>query len=962
MKKRRYSLTIHITSLFLALTSIAAVILVFTSYQHSQGLLNKSAEELSNENSAKLEITFESATAPIFTSLDFIANGDSLNRGMALHQNRGLIASLVTTFEKNPEMVGMYYASQEGDMNVIRLFKDAADAERFGAPSHAKVMVHEMGVDGKNNLYFLDASLEILAERLKQDNQFDPRVRPWFKNARQDGAIQLTEPYFFYELKTTGVTLSRQSANGEFVIGADFTLDSLSRKLHSMAFSDQTKLILFDRKFNVLAHHNLGAVFPEQTGRYEEVHDTIRDTVFDQVLNRFSDTVVYKTVESQGIDWSVTLVPVMLNEDIKLRLAEATPHDDLLDSLLSMRDKQVQVAIMMLIMSLCIIWFVSQKISTPLKTLITLTSNITRFEFQKTRYPSSIIKEVSNLTASIQLMEHTLHDMLTLLRDTASNRDFALLSKTLCKQSYQLTKAESVVLFTSKSNSEDDFELATSTSIIPFKLEINAFIHEIDGLKAKLEQGQIVHLQRHQAALQGIANRLYTSDVYLFPIHNKNKKLVGLLLLGYERRITAEQSDKHAFLKELLSFAEIAKENITQIEQQKEMLNGFISLIASAIDTKSPYTGSHCQRIPELANVLTQVAHNDGRYFPEFKMEDDQWEALHLAAWLHDCGKVTTPEYVVDKATKLETIYDRIHEIRMRFELLKSDAKTEYWQSIANGAEIAEAQAQLERTHRELDDDFEFVAQCNLGSEFMTDDAVARLERIADKEWTRTLDDQLGISWIEKDRAGPKTPLPAKEKLLADKQVHKVSWGEGVNPKQHWSKDFVLEPGELKFNQGELYNLSIKRGTLNDDERFLINDHVIQTINMLNRLPYPDHLKQVPEIAGGHHERMDGKGYPLGLKGEELSIPARVMAIADVFEALTSSDRPYKKGKTLDESIKIMTSMATSGHIDPQLYLLFLEHEVDQYYANHYLPASQHSEFDRKGHIQKVKAYLSELA
>lgn len=502
----------------------------------------------------------------------------------------------------------------------------------------------------------------------------------------------------------------------------------------------------------------------------------------------------------------------------------------------------------------------------------------------------------------------------------------------------------------------------SNSSIIPFKLEINAFIHAIDGLKAKLEQGQIVHLQRHQAALQGIANRLYTSDVYLFPIHNKNKKLVGLLLLGYERRITAEQSDKHAFLKELLSFAEIAKENITQIEQQKEMLNGFISLIASAIDTKSPYTGSHCQRIPELANVLTQVPHDDGRYFPEFKMEDNQWEALHLAAWLHDCGKVTTPEYVVDKATKLETIYDRIHEIRMRFELLKSDAKTEYWQSIANGAEIAEAQAQLERTHRELDDDFEFVAQCNLGSEFMTDDAVARLERIADKEWTRTLDDQLGISWIEKDRAGPKTPLPAKEKLLADKQVHKVSWGEGVNPKQHWSKDFVLEPGELKFNQGELYNLSIKRGTLNDDERFLINDHVIQTINMLNRLPYPDHLKQVPEIAGGHHERMDGKGYPLGLKGEELSIPARVMAIADVFEALTSSDRPYKKGKTLDESIKIMTSMATSGHIDPQLYLLFLEHEVDQYYANHYLPASQHSEFDRKGHIQKVKAYLSELA
>ncbi|MDN2483448.1 HD domain-containing phosphohydrolase [Vibrio agarivorans] len=962
MTKRRYSLTIHITSLFLVLTSIAAMILVITSYQHSQGLLNKSAEELSSENSAKLEITFESATAPIFTSLDFVANGDSLNRGVPLHQNRGLIASLVTTFEKNTELVGMYYASKDGEMNVIRLFTSESDTQKFGAPSDAKIMIHEMDVKGKNNLYFLSPELDILSQNIKNDNEFDPRSRPWYRNTRLDGAIQLTEPYFFYELKTTGVTLSRRSTDGNFVIGADFTLDSLSGKLHSMAFSEHTKLILFDRKFNLLAHHNIDTQLATQSGSYNEIKAAVKTTVFDAVFNRFSDNVVYKTVNYEGVDWSVTIVPVMLNNDIKLRLAEATPHDDLLDSLLSMRDKQVQVAFIMLIMSLGIIWFVSNKISTPLKTLITLTSNITRFEFKKTRYPSSIIKEVSNLTHSIQLMEHTLHDMLKLLRETASNRDFALLSKTICKQSYQLTKAESIVLFTTRSNTEDNFDLATNMSIIPFKLEINKFIDDIEWLREKLEHGETVHLQRNQAELQVVANELYTSDNYLFPIRNKNNKLVGLLFLGYEREITPEQSDKHEFLKELLSFAEIAKENITQIEQQKEMLNGFISLIASAIDTKSPYTGSHCQRIPELTTVLTQVAHQDTRYFPEFEMIDSQWEALHLAAWLHDCGKVTTPEYIVDKATKLETIYDRIHEVRMRFELLKSEATTEYWQSIANGSDASMAKNTLIQKHQQLDDDFYFVAQCNLGSEFMSDEAVKRLQRIADQEWTRTLDDQAGISWIEKERAGPKISLPVKEKLIADKQVHRVGWGDGVDPKQHWSKEFALEPGELKFNQGELYNLSVRRGTLNDDERFLINDHVIQTINMLNRLPYPDHLKDVPEIAGGHHERMDGKGYPLGLNGDELSVPARVMAIADVFEALTSSDRPYKKGKTLDEAIGIMTSMATSGHIDPKLYLLFLENEVDQQYANDYLTEDQKCHFDRKGHIQKVKEYIKEQA
>lgn len=343
---------------------------------------------------------------------------------------------------------------------------------------------------------------------------------------------------------------------------------------------------------------------------------------------------------------------------------------------------------------------------------------------------------------------------------------------------------------------------------------------------------------------------------------------------------------------------------------------------------------------------------------PIFQWAKDQWEALNLAAWLHDCGKVTTPEYVVDKATKLETIYDRIHEVRMRFELLKVQAKVDCLQSILDGEEKEKAEQILAQRHQQLDDDFYFVAECNLGGESMTDEAIERLEQIAQIEWVRTLDDQAGTSWIERERAGEPMPLPIKEKLLADKPVHEVGWGVGVNPKDQWAQAFILDPGELKYNRGELFNLSIRRGTLNDEERFIINDHIIQTITMLNRLPYPEHLQQVPEIAGGHHERMDGKGYPLGLTGEQLSVPARVMAIADVFEALTSSDRPYKKGKTLDESINIMTSMATSGHIDPKLYLLFLEHQIDQEYASAYLHPSQISEFDREAHIQKVKAYI----
>lgn len=168
----------------------------------------------------------------------------------------------------------------------------------------------------------------------------------------------------------------------------------------------------------------------------------------------------------------------------------------------------------------------------------------------------------------------------------------------------------------------------------------------------------------------------------------------------------------------------------------------------------------------------------------------------------------------------------------------------------------------------------------------------------------------------------------------------------------------MLKPSDLKYNRGELYNLSIERGTLNSEERFIINDHIIQTIMMLKRLPYPEHLKNVPEIAGGHHERIDGRGYPKGLYEEELSLPARVMAIADVFEALTSSDRPYKKAKTLSESIEIMTDMATSGHIDPKLYLIFLEQSIDQEYAQRFLDNSQITAIDREDHMRRVKTFI----
>ena len=333
---------------------------------------------------------------------------------------------------------------------------------------------------------------------------------------------------------------------------------------------------------------------------------------------------------------------------------------------------------------------------------------------------------------------------------------------------------------------------------------------------------------------------------------------------------------------------------------------------------------------------------------------NEAWESIHLASWLHDCGKVTTPEYVVDKATKLETISDRIHELRTRFEVLKRDAEIRFWEKVAAGGDRSALRADLEQEWQGLDDDFAFIAGCNLGDDPMTPERVERLEEIAGRTWKRTLDDRLGISWEEEERKSkmPKPELPVEEPLIADRPDHLIERKkrERIRPDNRWG--FKLDVPEHLYNRGELYNLKVARGTLNDEERFKINDHIVQTIVMLSKLPYPKHLRKTPEIAGGHHEMMNGKGYPKRLTGDEMSTTAKMMAIADIFEAITASDRPYKKAKKLSDTIRIMNFMKKDGHLDADLFTLFLRSGVYLEYGRKYLHSDQVDEVD-------IDAYLS---
>jgi HD-GYP domain-containing protein (c-di-GMP phosphodiesterase class II) len=390
----------------------------------------------------------------------------------------------------------------------------------------------------------------------------------------------------------------------------------------------------------------------------------------------------------------------------------------------------------------------------------------------------------------------------------------------------------------------------------------------------------------------------YRSKSFLtVPMTNYEGDVLGVLQLinARENKIVVPFGrNRQTLIEALASQAAVANDNQMLIAAQRELLESFIKLIATAIDAKSPYTGGHCQRVPVLTEMLAEaaIAATDGP-FSDFHLNEEELYELSIAAWLHDCGKVTTPEYVVDKSTKLETIYDRIETVKTRFEVVKRDAELDYLRALqAADADAGALKSAWEARIAELEDHLTFIETANIGGEFMSDEHIARVGEIA---------------------------------------------------AIRWSNNGVDEP---LFSEEEVYNLSIQRGTLTGEEREVINNHIVMTVEMLEQLPFPKHLTKVPEYAGGHHEKLDGTGYPKGLKSDEMSLPAKMMAIADIFEALTASDRPYKKAKTLSESLRIMGFMVKDSHIDGDLFRLFLEQGLPKKYAEEHLLPDQLDDYD----------------
>ncbi|MFC3939097.1 HAMP domain-containing protein [Pseudomonas gingeri NCPPB 3146 = LMG 5327] len=970
--RRRFPLHIHISILFTCLLLLTGALLGVFNYQQTTRIILSSSDKLFGRIQDDVQLDLQNTYQPIRHLLSLLAI-DSRNQASDLQQRLALLKPFTQALNDNPDLASLYLGYTSGDFFMVRPLRDPLLRAYVKAPDTAAFQVWSIErntADGslQSQSLFYDANLALISRQENPEEIYDPRTRSWFDSALEGEGQITTEPYVFFSTHNVGTTLARRSAS-TVVVAADLTLAELSATLGKHKVTPDTEIVLFDDQDNAVAYPDYNRLTHQGGSQLAKVAD------LSPVLQRFMDPATRPGNHFSTLDrrWIVARSNLSEGGPSGLHLALLVPEDQLLEDAYRIRWQGALLTLATLLLCLPLGWLTSRLLVKPLRALVREADAIRSFDFNYPATPNSPVLEVDQLTVSMTRMKGTLASFFEISASLSAETRFEQLLQRVLNETMKIGQARAGLLYLL--NAENQRLEPQGLIIDGEQHDPRHFAIRSDAVADTRREAWLSRLDNHdstvatlgfeQAAdLQKVMLALEAPSVHLIGVrlHNRHGETVGVLALllpdsGTEADLENLKPDRIAFISAVSGAAAACIESQHLQVRQKQLLDAFIQLLAGAIDAKSPYTGGHCQRVPVLTLMLAEAAAaSEQAPFKDYQPSPDEWEALHVASWLHDCGKVTTPEYVVDKATKLETLYDRIHEIRTRFEVLKRDAWIDYWQARANGGDEQALATTRDASLSSLDADFAFVARCNLGGEAMAEADLERLRGIARRTWTRTLDDRLGVSWEENRRQenSPAAPLPAIEQLLADKPEHlfERSAAEQMPADNPWG--FQLDVPAHKFNRGELYNLSIPRGTLTREERYIVNHHMVQTIMMLSHLPFPRHLSTVAEIAGGHHEKMDGSGYPKRLRREQMSLPARMMAIADIFEALTAADRPYKKAKPLSEALGIMAGMCRDAHIDPELFELFMREEIYLQYANRYLQPQQIDEIDVPGLLAKA--------
>jgi HD-GYP domain-containing protein (c-di-GMP phosphodiesterase class II)/HAMP domain-containing protein len=986
----RYPLHITLATIFIAALVIFGVAVITYGYIQGRRIELLGAEDqmerIGRQLSGEIAGLYQPAQGLVdITSKSAIWAGDTLGERLAA------LPPVVEALKLNSSISSFYVGAEDGDFFLIRTLDRRRQAgETLEAPPGAAWAVQSIergsSADAEEVLLFYDNELRLLERRPAQETSFDPRERGWYREGMKSEAQISTGFYIFFTTGEVGLTFARRLAGGAGVVGADITLEELETGLARERMTPSSRLAITDRSGRVVAlsEADLAAALPidSATGiiempRLSELDDRPLQALAGR-LEEGAETDRFE-LEVDGESWlaSVTTLPTRSDEDVLL--SALIPRRELLADVDRIRNRSLLISGVILALAVGIVMLISRNVSRSLRSLASEAVNIRRFKLGRAFTVRSKIAEVDELARTMGVMKDSLQQFFEISRALSAEKDQGRLLEMILREACKVAHADGGAILMETDNGTE-LEVAIleidragvhcgGTSGVeppfpPVPVSSEPDVAGRPGIDGETARGKAtIRINDVAADLQFDLRRAhdrYDHDDYecrslmSVPLADQKGDLVGLMQLvnarGPDGEIEAFDPEIVSFVEALSSDAAVALDLRRLLKAQKDLLESFIHVVAGAIDAKSPYTHGHCQRVPEIARMLAERANDaDDGPFENFHLSDDEWYELHIASWLHDCGKVTTPEYVVDKSTKLETLYDRIHEIRTRFEVLLRDAEIGYLRSrVADLPDDPEGRSRLEERRAEIRADWAFIAECNQGEHFMIEDRIERVEQIATQTWLRHLDDRLGLSHEELERKkryeAPK--LPVTEHLLADKPEHLIERPGADRPFGDNPHGFDMDVPEHLYNLGEVYNLSIVRGTLTLEERFKINDHIIQTINMLGRLPFPRELCRVADWAGNHHEKLDGTGYPRRLGAADLSTPERIMAMADIFEALTATDRPYMRPKTMSTALGIMATLRDGGHLCPDLFELFIESGVWREYGERHLQQEQMDEVD----------------
>ncbi|WP_374691677.1 HD domain-containing phosphohydrolase [Accumulibacter sp.] len=970
--RRPYPLHIHISTLFLTLIVAVCAVLAGIGYRLSSSLLESSAAGLTSRISreALLEMRLIIDPAQMATRL---LSQQGVSTARSLVQRLESLQFLRLALDSSPALSSLYVGYDNGDFFLLGRIGHGSAGESARAPGGARYVVQSIERTTpvpRGVFMYLDDRLRLLRQDDRPDyvTAYDPRLRPWFTQARNVAGLVETPPYLFFSSQRVGTTLAHAADDGRAVVAADILLHTLGEALARQKVTPATAVAMVNGEGRVLAYEQpermvLGPAADDERASLAQLNELgvpALVPVLDAVRNMEGRQTATLAVTAAGKEWRASVDRLLLEGAVPLYIVTAIPEDELLAGALRLARHSAFATVLVLLLTVPLTWWLAHAVSRSLASLADEAEAIRHFEFVRPIVLDSSIKEVSELAQTMDGMKRTIRRFVDISQAVAAEQNFDRLLPRLLSDTLTTSGAHAGILYLAEGNelqpaaALQQSEQAGGAGLANVAIERGG---PLLGTALAAREARSGRLRPEDCAALGLTGPEWMQSRYAIavPLLNRNSELVGAMMLFGD---SATDAGRLSFVKALSASAAVSLESKALIKAQKDLFEAFIQLIAAAIDAKSPYTGGHCARVPELTRMLADAAcAADSGPYRDFRLSEDDREALHVAAWLHDCGKVTTPEYVVDKATKLETIHDRIHEVRMRFEVLKRDAEIDCLRAVAGGDDPAAAHRRLLAAWQQLDDDFAFVARCNEGGESMAQHDIDRLRTIGARTWLRTLDDRIGIAREERVRKVPQTvALPVVEALLADKPEHIVPRQEQDQMPENNRWGFRMRVPQALYNRGELYNLCVGRGTLTDEERYKINEHIVQTLIMLSQLPFPKHLRQVPEIAGGHHEKMDGSGYPRRLRRDDMSPLARMMAIADIFEALTAVDRPYKAGKTLSAALGIMSRMQQEEHVDGELFALFLRAGVHLEYARKFMQPEQIDDVDVEGLLARLES------